>query len=299
MISPKRKNGCILRIVMEKSELPVLGPIKVVKASGEVVPFDEAKLVLSLERSGADDDSIALVLKEVRTHLFEGITTKKIYKMAFAILRKNTEASAARYQLKTAIAELGPTGHPFERLIGALFEHQGYKVRVGQLVQGHCVQHEVDVIAQKKEQRYLMECKFHSDTTRKCDVKVPLYIQSRFLDVEKAWKAKEPNLQCGGWVVTNARFTGDAIQYGTCVGLNLLSWDYPRNESLKARIDASGLHPITCLTTLKKSEKQQLLNDSIILCQDLHFNPDALNGMGLGLVRIDKVMKEVAAVCRK
>jgi len=47
MISPKRKNGCILRIVMEKSELPVLGPIKVVKASGEVVPFDEAKLVLS------------------------------------------------------------------------------------------------------------------------------------------------------------------------------------------------------------------------------------------------------------
>jgi hypothetical protein len=65
------------------------------------------------------------------------------------------------------------------------------------------------------------------------------------------------------------------------------------------RIDASGLHPITCLTTLKKSEKQQLLNDSIILCQELHFNPDALNGMGLGLVRIDKVMKEVAAVCLK
>ncbi len=84
---------------MENQESHVLGVIKVNKASGEVVPFDEAKLVHSLERSGADDDAIAEVLKEVRHNLVEGITTKKIYKMAFPILRKKTEASAARYQL--------------------------------------------------------------------------------------------------------------------------------------------------------------------------------------------------------
>ena len=272
--------------------------VSVTKASGEVVPFEEGKLIHSLERSGADSGSIRQVMAEVNAHLFEGITTKQIYKMAFAILKKKTAASAARYQLKAAIADLGPTGYPFERLIGALFEYQGHSVKVGQLVQGHCVQHEVDVIAHKDNVRHMMECKFHSDTTRKCDVKVPLYIRSRFVDVEQGWLRKEPHLECEGWVVTNARFTADAIQYGTCIGLNLLSWDHPRHGSLKERIDTSGLHPITCLTTLKKSEKQLLLADGIVLCRDLQMTPDAMNGIGLTIARMDRVMHEVRELCK-
>lgn len=287
-----------LYTMMDAANGVLVQAVSVTKASGQVVPFDKSKLVRSLEKSGADSAAISHVMAEVNAHLFEGITTKQIYRMAFAILKKKTAASAARYQLKAAIADLGPTGYPFERLVGALFEHQDYDVKVGELLQGHCVQHEVDVIAQKDNVRHMMECKFHSDTNRKCDVKVALYIRSRFVDVEQRWLHNEPHLQCQGWLVTNARFTGDAIQYGSCVGLNLLSWDYPHQGSLKERIDTSGLHPVTCLTTLKKSEKQLLLTDGIVLCRDLQVRPDALNGIGLTHARMDRVMHEVRELCQ-
>jgi hypothetical protein len=272
--------------------------LRVTKVSGDVVPFDENKLSHSLERSGASESIINEVLKEVRGHLFEGIPTKQIYRMAFAILKKRTASSAARYQLKQAIAELGPTGYPFERLVGALFEHQGYRVQVGQLVQGRCIQHEVDVIAEKNGKRYMMECKFHADPNRKADVKVPLYIRSRFVDVMEAWQRSEHGLDYAGWVVTNARFTTDALDYGRCIGLQLLSWDYPQHGSLKERIDGSKLLPITCLTTLRKVEKQQLLENGVIFCRDIHDNPESLNGIGLTLARSGRVFDEVRSICQ-
>lgn len=46
-----------------------------------------------------------------------------------------------------------------------------------------------------------------------------------------------------------------AIKYGSCAGLNLLSWDFPKGNSLREQIDASGLYPLTYLTTLSLNEK--------------------------------------------
>ena len=70
-----------------------------------------------------------------------------------------------------------------------------------------------------------------------------------------------------GWVVTNTRFTEDALQYGNCCGLYLLSWDYPKNDGLKDRIDRLGLYPITVSTLLTNREKQFLLSRDIVLVQ--------------------------------
>ena len=81
--------------------------------------------------------------------------------------------------------ELGPAGYPFERFIGAILEHQGYHVEVGQLVKGYCVRHEVDVIADRDDRRYMVECKFHTRQAHNSDVKVSLYIHSRFNDIRK------------------------------------------------------------------------------------------------------------------
>lgn len=271
--------------------------LHVTKVSGDLVPFDEAKLMLSLERSGASAATIHEVLREVADKLYEGIPTKLIYRMAFAILKRKTSSSAARYQLKAAIAELGPTGYPFERLVAALFENQGYRVRTGQLVQGRCIQHEVDVIAEKNGTRHMMECKFHTDPNRKADVKVPLYIRSRFVDVVEGWQRSEPGLEYVGWVVTNARFTTDAIDYGRCIGLEMLSWDHPHHGSLRERVDGSGLLPVTCLTTLRKVEKQQLLQNGVVFCRDIMTDPSVLDGIGLTITRGRRVLEEVGGIC--
>ncbi len=273
--------------------------ITITKYSGETAPFDADKLKQSLQRSGAGEGVIDEVVTQIEGILYEGISTKEIYKKAFSLLRKKARPAAARYNLKKALFELGPTGFPFERFMAELLKAKGFTTQTGRLVQGHCVQHEVDVIAIKDETHFMVECKFHSDQGRHCDVKIPLYIQSRFKDVEAAW-LKQPGHNVNfhqGWVATNTRFTSDAIQYGKCVGLYLLSWDYPFNNALKEWVSETGSHPITALTTLTKKEKQELLDAGIILCREIYDRPEKMKLLKLSESRRRKVLEEAKGVC--
>ena len=145
----------------------------------------------------------------------------------------------------------------------------------------------------------MIECKYHSSFSTKCSVKIPLYIQSRFLDIEKQWTKKSDHKHKfhQGWVVNNTRFSADAIKYGECIGLKLIGWDYPKKENLKQLISNSGLYPITCLNTLKKNEKQALLNKNVVLCKQLCENPSVLNQIGIKQNRILKIMEDAQALC--
>ncbi len=273
--------------------------IEIRKKSGEKALFDPDKLRQSLERSGASARDIEIILKQVEEKIFDGISTHKLYQMAYAILRKTSNRAAGRYRIKKAILQLGPTGYPFERFVGELLKHQGYEVKVGETVQGNCVQHEVDVVAKKGDTKHMIECKFHSDTSRKSDVKVALYIHSRFLDVKKQWeKSPDENIQnYKGWVVTNTRFTKDALQYGRCAGLNLLSWDYPPHQSLREIVDESGLHPITALQSLTVKEKQHILKANVVLCRNLTI--EILKNAGIRGGRVNKILKEAVELSGK
>jgi len=273
-----------------KSDKKVL----ITKASGVIVPFSEEKLKASLKRSGADEIVIADIVDEIRGKLYSGIPTKKIYKLAFNKLKEKSKPSAAKYQLKRAIMELGPSGYPFECFIGEILKSQGYLTSVGQFVNGECVTHEIDVIAEKDNYYFMIECKYHNLPGTMSDVKVPLYIQARFKDVEKKWLeiAEHQNKIHQGWVVTNTKFTTDAIKYGTCAGLHLLSWDYPEKENLKNQIDTLRLYPVTCLTSLTKVEKQKLLDAKIVLCKDIYENQNLLMKAGVKQTRISTILNE-------
>ncbi|MDH3381904.1 MAG: restriction endonuclease [Flavobacteriaceae bacterium] len=274
--------------------------IIIIKESGDKAIFNRDKLRASLQKSGADESLIQIIINEIESILYDGITTREIYKKAFALLRKHSRPTASRYKLKKGILELGPSGFPFEKFVGELLKNQGYKVKVGSIVQGICVSHEVDIIAEKEHYHYMIECKYHSSFKIPCNVKIPLYIQSRFLDIEKQWK-KNPNhihKKHQGWLVNNTRFTSDALQYGECVGLNLISWDYPKGESLKDLISLSGLYPITCLNTITKAEKQQLLSKNIVLCKQLCSQTEVLNQMGISKTRNKNILEDAHALCK-
>ncbi|MEM0518916.1 restriction endonuclease [Aequorivita flava] len=270
------------------------------KYSGEYEAFDVNKLINSLRRSRADEDIIQDIARKVQEQIEEGMTTKKIYQLAFKMLKAKSRVSASKYKLKKALMELGPTGFPFEKLVGKLLAHEGFDTEVDVIVQGNCVQHEIDVIAQKDNNHYMIECKYHSDQGRVCNVKIPLYINSRFLDVEKKWerqKGHDTKLHKGG-LYTNTRFTSDAVQYGKCVGLLLTSWDYPMDNGLKDRIDKSGLHPLTAITTLTKAEKTKLLDKGLVLCKELHENPKVLEQVGVPKSRHKKILEDSRELCR-
>ena len=272
--------------------------IDIIKASGERVKFSVEKLKTSLRRSGTDEDTVSHIINVVRDELYQGISTKEIYNRAFALLKKKKTVYASKYKLKKAIYELGPTGFPFERFIASILEYSGYEVVVGAILQGKCVTHEIDVTAKKNGQHIIAECKFHSDRKNKCDVKIPLYINSRYQDVIKNYKNTN-NCPNEGWVVTNTQFTKDAITYGKCCGLQLLSWGFPENNGLKDRIDRLGLYPITVSTLLTNREKQFLLSRDIVLCRQLIQDNFYLDHLGVSEKRKERILNEIKLLCSK
>lgn len=272
--------------------------VEVLKSSGEKTKFSLNTLRNSLKHSGASHNYVEQIIETVKSELYEGITTREIYNRAFAMLKKRKSVYASKYKLKRAIYELGPTGFPFERFIAALLTYSGYKTKVGEVLTGKCVTHEIDVMAEKNGGVLLIECKFHSEEGRNCNVKIPLYIASRYMDVKLKWDTvKHAKPLTEGWVVTNTRFTADAIQYGNCIGLTLLSWDYPKGNGIKDRIDRLGLYPITVSTLLTKREKQFLLDRKVVLCRELLKHQFLLDHLGLSTQRKERVLKEISELC--
>ena len=267
--------------------------IQVVKGNGERVLFDKEKLIQALRSSGASPKDQERISSQVAIRIYNGISTREIYQMAFDLLKQESHKAAGRYSLKNAIMEMGPTGFPFEIFVGKIFETKGYEVETGVIVQGKCIQHEVDVIARKPGEMLMVECKFHSDNFAKSGVQVPLYIQSRFLDIKAAWEQQYgKNILYRGGVVCNTRFSDDAMNYAKCAGLVMISWDYPADNGLKYWIDKTGLHPVTSLISLTKKEKQFLLEKGIVLCSQLEDNLPLLQEMGLTENQIRKIIRE-------
>ena len=272
--------------------------ISVRKASGELEAFSEEKLYNSLKNAGAGETLINWVIENIKPQLKQGITTRKIYREAFKLLRKKTGTLAARYSLKQAIMELGPTGFPFEKFIGELLKPMGYNTLTGQIIQGKCVTHEVDVVGWNDQMQILVECKYHNTPGTICSVQVPLYIQSRFLDVKAAWEQMPENKgkNYRGWIVTNTRFSGDASDYGKCAGLHLVGWDYPRAGSLKELVETTLMFPVTVIPGLNKKQKHILIHQDVILCTQLAKDFSVLDQFSLPHRTIEQIISDVEEI---
>jgi hypothetical protein len=274
--------------------------MKIIKHSGDIVEFNSEKLKRSLLKSGASELVVDSILQEIQRKIYEGISTKHIYKLAFGLLKKAANSHAARYNLREAIRLLGPAGFFFEKYIARLFSSEHYETMVGMTLQGNCVSHEIDILVKKENQIAMVECKFHMGRDAASDVKVPMYILSRFNDLKDnqhaVFSKKDRVTKC--WIVTNNRFTSDAIDFAKCSGLDLLSWNYPENDNLKTKNDTDYLYPITCLTTLSLAEKDKLLILDVILVKEIINHSDCLEKIGLSANRIKNVQKEASDLCR-
>jgi hypothetical protein len=273
--------------------------IQIIKSSGEMELFSLKKLEDSLRRSGASQPVIEETAKQVEKQLYPGISTHQIYSIAFGLLKKHRPAVASRYSLKKSILSLGPSGHPFEDLVAGVMASQGYDVKTRQTVQGRCVKHELDVIAEMEGRRVFVECKFHHEQGLKVDIKTALYVQARFEDLASIQKEADKTTTGGFnqvWLVTNAKITTDATQYARCVGLQAIGWGYPLGGSLPLLIDRAGLHPVTALTLLNKTQKEMLIEKDIILCK--YLSTSNLISVGLTEKRATAVLEESKRLCQ-
>src|SRR3989338_6866663 len=103
--------------------------VSVVKVGGLKEPFSEEKLRQSVRRAGIPLKIHDEVVDHIKSRLHDDISTEEIYGHILEFLGKSPYPfGAARYSLKKAVMDLGPTGFPFEKYVASILSRQGYKV---------------------------------------------------------------------------------------------------------------------------------------------------------------------------
>lgn len=266
--------------------------VQVIKATGDQEQFSEEKLRNSIKRAGIPVNLRDKVVEHVRSKLYEGIPTSEVYKHITEFLEKEPNHLKAKYSLKQAIMDLGPTGYPFEDFVSEILKTKGYITQVRSILMGKCVSHEIDVIAEKNgAEKLMIEAKFHNASGTRTDVQVSLYTKARFDDLKEKYKFDRP------WLFTNTKITSDALAYALCVNMGVISWSYPQNESLRDSVEKEKLYPITMLSSLSQPQKQTLLDNHFVLIKDLCKNEDSLDLLGIQQDKKSEVIKEVKLFC--
>lgn len=266
--------------------------VLVVKADGSQEPFERQKLLSSLRKAGASDASAEKIVSGVEAGLKDQMRTTDIYRDAFKQLRQTEpHGTAARYSLRRALQEFGPSGFPFEQYLAELFRKSGYEASTNLLITGKCVEHEIDVMLKKNGITTYVEAKFHNTPGFKTDLKVALYVKARIDDLRAVDASAE------GLLVTNTKLTSKAFDYAQCAGLRVITWDYPGEESLQKMIEKTRLYPVTVLASLSKKEKDALIGGKVVLCQSVPMHGDLLRGLGVKEQRLNSLFEEIGALC--
>lgn len=244
----------------------------VINNSGEKEPLSYQKIYQSIKRSGVSSKRAQSLAQEVLKNCYPGIKTEEIYRRVKKLLLKHQPPAALRFSLKEGIRRLGPTGFPFEKYIAGIFRANGYSALTNQLINGHCVIHEIDVVLEKDKELYLAECKFHSLAGSRVDLKVALASYARFLDIKEGGffqKNHYKGFKLFNLLITNTKFSSQAIAYANCIGTKLLGWRWPKPFGLEYYIESKLLYPITVLSSVGNNLLNLLIDKNIILITDL------------------------------
>jgi len=267
----------------------------IIKANGAKEEFSPEKAKRSCLRAGASNELANEIVKKITRQVQQGISTRELGRLIFRYLSKFQPSTASRYSLREALLRLGPKGFSFEKLVAMVFKEEGYKIQNNQILQGKCVPHEIDILLEKENKFFMVECKFHHAPGFYTEIKDVLYTWARLVDLQES---SLPFKIDGVWLVSNTKFSEQTKQYAQCRGIHLLGWAYPGERSLQYLIESKKLYPITVLKTLEKKFEDCLIKEGIITCQELlKIEPRTFQGKtGLDARKISILQSEVAYI---
>lgn len=276
--------------------------MEIKKSTGETQEFSEEKIFKTSKRAGASDELASETVEEVKKKLEEGMTTDTIYENVLTCLANKDSAVAARYSLKKSIMKLGPSGFIFEKYIAAILREHGYETQTGIIMKGKCVTHEVDVFAKKGKRHIHAECKYHNHRGIRTGVKVSMYVHARSQDIiDYITKVEtEEGVKHEGWLITNTQCSYDAITFAECRDLNILSWNYPREKSLRDIIEEKSLYPVTIIRKIPKKVLNNLSQANVLFAHELtHMSTEKLMEISdMKKNEAQSIQQEVASICR-
>jgi len=248
-----------------------MSKIYIINNSQEKEPFSRRKVYLSARRVGASKNLAQEIASLIEKKVYSGMTTKEIFQMIKEILAKESPRAGIRFNLRSGIRKLGPSGFAFERFAGEIFKQQGYFLTYNLFIKGACIRHEIDFIASAKKQLIIAECKYHKLPGNRVDTKTIEYNYAVFLDLQKGSfiKKQKKEVVVSPLVVTNTKFTSRAIKYARCIKMPLLGWRYPKGKGLEYWIESQKLYPVTILPSFKKNLIEIFMREKIMLAKDL------------------------------
>ncbi len=241
----------------------------IVKSGGIVEKFEPKKLCDSIKRAGASASVADDICKTVSQKVKPGVTSSNIFREALRSLVKEDLDIAVSYSLKRGINSLGPAGFIFEQYAEAILRAYGYKTRKNVIMKGKGVTHEIDIVAEKGGQTFLIEAKYRNEEGLRTHIDEVMYAEARVRDINNSEINKKKNKQYIPWLMTNTKFTATSIKYATAYNLELTGWNYPKGKSLEDLILEKKIYPVTVIPSMTKPALEEIAKRGLILAQDL------------------------------
>jgi len=243
--------------------------IFVIKADGKKELFDRGKVVRTCLRMGATGQVAEAVAEKIEMNLYDGIETRKILQMIFRQLSRHEPAVKHKIDLRKALSLMKPKPD-FEFFIQTLLSEHGYEVTPNQIVNGKCVEHEVDAIARRDGLTYIVEVKHHFNYHILTGLDVSRVARAVFEDVTEGFELGLNSLKIDrAMIVCNTKFSEHAKRYAECRGIKHIGWNSPLDLNLQTMIAEKKLYPITYLKGLTITTTERLAQAGIVLLKQL------------------------------
>ncbi len=242
------------------------------RADGRVEEFDSMRVLSLCKRLGVPGKFAHEVIAKVKNQLKYGDTTQRIAQLVKAELPFRF---SLLYGLREAVAALEPA--KFEVYVSRVLIANGYACTTNVIIPGEAIEHEVDIIAAKKDNLFLVECKHHINPHRDCGLDNVLQLQATLEDIEDGYKKKQnPYHFTQGWLITNTRFSAHASHYAAAKNIMLSGWRYKSTFSLTHMIEHKHAFPTTILQ-LPRHVISFFMRNNILTIQDILLNKHLLS----------------------
>ena len=246
-----------------------LSEIHVIKFNGKRQLFDRGKIVHTCIRMGAGKEAAELVAEKIEKRAYDGIPTKRILQMIFRYLKRYHPKIRHQIDLRRAISLLRPKPD-FELFVRLILQEQGYTVTPNQIIRWRCVEHEIDGVARKGEETFMVEIKHHYNHHTYTGLDPSRIAWATLEDLTEGYMmGLNSEKFTGAMIVCNTKFSQHAKQYGECRGLLNIGWREPPEHGLERMIEENKLYPITFLRGLNEKERTSLLDEGVILLKHL------------------------------
>ncbi len=242
----------------------------VIKADGTKQLFAREKVIWTCLRMGTTRKVAETIAKKIEIRMYDGIETRKILQMIFRLISKYKPAVKHQIDLRKSLS-LMKSKPDFERFIQILLSEHGYEITPNRIIRGKCVEHEVDAIARKNGETYIVEVKRHFNYHTPTGLDVGRIARAVYEDVTEGFKLGLNNLKIDkAMIVCNTKLSEHAKRYANCRGIRHIGWSSPPEFDLQTMIEEKKLYPITYLKGLKTEEREKLSSAGIILLRQLN-----------------------------